>query len=359
VEGDEIQVLHGLEPIRMRPGMYVGDTTDGSGLHHLLWELVGNVVDLHLARLATELHVDITQDGWVSVRDDGPGISTDVHPYQNVSTLEVVFTTLMATGPTTVRHLPHVHLTPSLMGVGLCVVNALSTRTEVETTRDGKRWSMAFEQGRVASPLRNLGATLVEGTLIRFRPDPQIFESIELDLEHVRRHLQQLAWLSPLLRVFFQERRVHGRGGIRGWAEQIAGRAPDALFSTEQKVEDVYVDIALAWSGDRPPIIHSFVNMQSSRDHGTHVKGLYRAFAACAKDLGVTAKEFRKRIEPGLIAIVHVGLYDPKWGNPRKDQLLSPVAGMVVAKVLRDQFVEAKRLRSFFQSRLPRVPSAT
>ena len=354
VNGDEIQVLSGLGGVRNRPGMYVGNTDDGTGLHHLLWELVGNVVDLHLARLATELHVDVTDDGWVSVRDDGPGISTDVHPCHEATTLEIVFTTLMASGPTTPRHTPHVHLTPSLMGVGLCVVNALSTRTEVETTRDGKRWAMAFERGEVATPLQDLGATSVEGTLIRFRPDAQIFSSIELDLEHVRDRLQQVAWLTPLLRVFFQERRVNGRGGLRGWAEQHAAGAAVAMFSTEQMVDDVYVDIALAWRDDGAPVIHSFVNMQSSRDHGTHVEGLYRAFAACAKDLGVTATELRKRIEPGLIAIIHVGLYDPRWGNPRKDQLMSPVAADVVAKVLRDQFVISKHLREFFESRLPR-----
>jgi DNA gyrase subunit B len=354
VKDDEIQVLKGLEPIRKRPGMYVGSTDDGTGLHHLLCELVGNVVDLHLARQATEMHVDLTSDGWVSVRDDGPGISTDVLPRHQASALEVVFTKLMASGPTSPRHTPHVHLTPSLMGVGLCVVNALSTRTEVETTRHGKRWAMAFERGTVVTSLRSLGPTSVEGTLIRFRPDPQIFKSIEFNLVHVRDHLQQVAWLSPVLRVFFQERRVYGRGGLRGWAEQLAGGTPDASFSTEQKVDDVYVDIALAWSGDRAPIVRSFVNMQSSRGHGTHVDGLYSAFAACAKDLGVTSKEFRKRIEPGLIAIIHVGLYDARWGNPCRDQLISPVAGKVVAKVLRDQFVEAKRLREFFESRVRR-----
>lgn len=147
---------------------------------------------------------------------------------------------------------------------------------------------------------------------------------------------------------------MYGRGGLRGWAEQLAGGSPDAIFSTEQKVDDVYVDVALAWCGDRAPIIHSFVNMQSSREHGTHVQGLYRAFDASAKTMGVTNEEFRERIEPGLIAIIHVGLYDARWGNPRRDQLISPVAGEVVAKVLRDQFGEAKRLRGFFESRVSR-----
>ena len=248
---DEIQVLKGLAGIRKRPGMYVG-STDSGGMHHLLWEVVANVVDLHLARLATELHVEIT-DAWASVRDDGPGISTDLRRGHAVSWLEVAFRQLMATGPTSVRHVPHVHLTPSMIGVGLCVVNALSTRTEVETSGGGTRWAMAFERGEIATPLTDLGPTTAEGTLIRFRPDPEIFASTTFDLARIGDRLQQLAWLNPLLRVFFQGRRLLGRGGLRGWAEQLAGGAPEALFSTEHKVDDVYVDLALAWRGDQAP----------------------------------------------------------------------------------------------------------
>jgi DNA gyrase subunit B len=353
MKDDDVPVLRELDPIRKRPGMYVGGT-DATGVHHLLWEVVGNVVDLHLARFATELHVDVADDGWVVVRDDGPGISTDLYPGTQASTLEIVFTKVTPAGQTSQRLTPHVHLTPTLRGVGVGVVNALSMRTEVETTRAGKRWVMAFERGRVATPLRSLGATTVEGTTIRFRPDPQIFTSTEIDLEQVRAHLQQVAWLSPLLRVFLQGRRISGRGGLRGWAELLAGRTPDASFSTEQKVDAVYVDLALAWRGNREPIIHSFVNMQSTRGHGTHVQGLDRAFAACAKDLGVSHKVFRARVEPGLIAMIHVGLFDPRWGNPTKDQLLSPVAGEVVEQVLGEELVVAKSLRTFFERRLRR-----
>jgi len=350
VKDDEIRVLKGLEGIRKRPGMYVGDTHDGSGLHHLLWELVGNVVDQYLGRQVTELHVDITDDGWVSVRDDGPGISIAPHGNENKSVLEVVFTTLRANGDPGLRTTPHIHLTPSWMGIGACVVNALSTRTEVETTRDGTRWEMAFERGEVASALRSLGPSAIEGTQIRFRPDPEIFESIEFDLVQIHEHLQQVAWLAPHLRVFLKEQRIRARGGIRGWAQQLAGSSPEAVFSIERNVDDVYVDIALAWSGRRAPIIHSFVNMQPSREHGTHVDGMRRAFTAVAYDLGVP--DLAKRIEAGLIAIIHVGLFDPRWGQPTRSQLLTPVAGVVVEKVLTEKLVGAKQLRSFFEDRL-------
>lgn len=332
--------------------MYVGDTDDGSGLHHLLWEVIGNVVDLHLGRLATEVHVDITADGWVSVRDDGPGISVERTQGRDVSDLEAAFTIVFPGGPPNRLQIPHIHLTPSLRGVGLSVVNALSKRCEVETTRAGVRWAMAFERGEVVSPLHSLGATALEGTSIRFCPDPQIFRTVEIDLDHVCEHLQHAAWLSPLLRVFFQGRRMSGRGGLRGWAEQLAGGSPDAVFSIEQNVDDVFVDIALAWRGVGAPNIHSFVNMQPSREHGTHVQGLRRAFAACARSLGVDGKEFTRSIEPGMNALVHVGLYDPRWGKPTRDHLTSPAAGKAVAKVLRKQFVEEKQLREFFTARV-------
>lgn len=328
--------------------MYVGET-DATGMHHLIWEVVGNVIDQHLARQATELHVDVSRDGWVTVRDDGPGIRVD--PFQGSTVLETMFMTLMASGALH-GQTPHVHLTPSMCGVGVCVVNALSERTEVETTRDGHRWAIAFERGEVATPLHRLGPTSIEGTAIRFKPDTEIFPGAEIDLEHVREHLQQAAWLSPLLCVFFQERRLNGRGGLRGWADELANGRPEAAFSIESKVGDVYVDLALAWSGDQAPRIHSFVNMQSSRSHGTHVDGMDPAFAAIAAELGVGPKVFRRRIDPGLIAIIHVGLYDPRWGDPCKDQLLSPEAGKVVEAVLREQLVEKKRLREFFASRV-------
>lgn len=350
---DKEPVLRGLESIRKRPGMYVGGT-GAEGLHHLLWEVVGNVVDQHLARAATELHVDVTDDGWIAVSDDGPGISTRPYPGTEASTLEIVFTKLAAGGHTDLRRTAHVHLSPTLNGAGVGSVNALSARTEVETTRDGQRWAIAFERGPVATPLRSLGPTTREGTTLRFRPDPQIFRTTVIDLELVRAHLQQVAWLSPLLRVFLQGRRVSGRGGLRGWAEQLAGGTPEASFSTEQRVDDVYVDLALAWRGDRDPVIHSFVNMHSSPAHGTHVQGLQRAFAACAKDLGVSRKVFSACVEPGLIAMVHVGMFAPRWGNPMKDQLVSPVAGEVVAKVLIQELVAEKTLRTFFERRLDR-----
>jgi DNA gyrase subunit B len=315
--------------------MYVGDTADGSGLHYLLFEVVESVVDLHLAREVSELHVTIAEDGWVTIRDDGPGFSIAIPPREEASELELFFTTL--------RVRPNPANPKRVRGFGFGLISALSTRTEVETTRSGTRWAIAFERGVVSSPLRRAGGTTVEGTLIRFRPDPQIFKSVAFDAEHVREHLQHAAWLNPLLRVFFQERRLTGRGGLRGWAAQLAGEEPELLFSTEQTLDDIHVEVALAWRGTGEPVVHSFVNMRSSSNHGTHVQGMYSAFDNV---------DDRGCLERGLIAIIHVSLDNARWRDATRAELTSPEAGVAVSRVLREHLVGTQRFRDVIERRL-------
>jgi DNA gyrase/topoisomerase IV subunit B len=317
--------------------MYVGDTADGSGMHDLIWEVIGNVVDLHLARNATELRMDVAPDGWITVRDDGPGIS--VAPAQGTTrtVLEDVFTSLH-TGPTYDGHTPHVHVSTSLQGFGLAVANALSARLEVETTRDGVRWAQAYERGLPVTAVRRLGATSIEGTSIRFRPDPEIFGAVAVDVTHVRERLQQIAWLNPLLRVMFQDHRLPGRGGLRTWVEQVAtARGPfDALYSTHAYSGGVFVDVAVGWASSAEPMIRSFVNVRETLS-GTHVIGLWRGFSEYAHRLGTSARgteAVRTALEPGLVAILHVGLYSPAFGGPTFGHLISPTAGKAVRQVL-------------------------
>jgi len=338
----QIQVLSSVEAVRKRPGMYVGDTR-GDGLYHLLWEVIGNVIDLHLRRDATELHVDITEDSWVTIRDDGPGIP--VCPVTTgESVLECVLTKLHA-GATYDGHYPHVHICPGLVGVGLVVVNALSRRLEVETTVDGTRWAMRFERGVPTSPLRRLGPTSIDGTLIRFQPDPSIFESTELDVERVRARLQQLAWLNPFLGIWFQERTLKARGGVRRWAESLAASRGDVLarYSTCQNRDGVYVDLALAWTNGDDLDVRCFVNANETRS-GTHVAGMWRGLARVARTLGAPdrpAENARKVLGRGLVAIVHVGLFGPQFASPTRDHLASPIAGTAVAGVLASDLPEA------------------
>lgn len=349
---DDIQVLTGLAPIRKRPAMYIGDV-DRDGVQNLVFEVVGNVVDLHLRRDATEVLVELSSDGWCTVRDDGPGIPIDVVPHSGKSALETVFTSLHA-GATYDGHHPHVHLTQGMFGVGVAAVSALSMRVEVETTRAGVRYAQAFARGEVASPLRELGPTTIEGTTVRFQPDPEIFfKGVAFDEPRIAARLQELAWLNPLLHVYFQERRLPSRGGVRGWAAELATAPIVARFSTCQELDDVYVDLALAWTEAKDIDVHCFVNMSRSVG-GSHVEGIWQGLAAAADALEIhdSPVRLRERLEPGLIALVHVGLFQPQWGSPSRDQLVSPAAGMAVARLLARTIPQAARRNPALLARL-------
>ncbi|NVB81571.1 MAG: hypothetical protein HOV81_24470 [Kofleriaceae bacterium] len=315
--------------MRRRPGMYVGDTNTFAGIYHLIFEVVGNTVDQYYARAATEVAVDLGPDSWITVRDDGPGIPADL--------IERIFTTLSTSG-TVDGHFPHVHVA-AWRGVGLAVVSAVSTRVEVETTRDGVRWAQAFERGEPVTTLRRLGATEIEGTTIRFRPDPTIFRSIELDVGAVRSRLQELAWLLPHLRVFLDERRIHGRGGLVGMARELAGPAPiDATFAIERLQDEIFVDIGIAWAGRDAPRVRSFVNTLATIEDGKHVDGFWQGLAAYARDCGAAARTVsavRELLGPGLAAAIRIDMIHPKYGNPRKDQLQNPEAATAVLKAVR------------------------
>lgn len=356
---DQIQVLQGLEPVRKRPGMFVGDTDGPEGRHHLLWEVVGNVIDLHLAHHASELHVVLGPDAWVTVRDDGPGIPTD-RDHHGTTVLESALTMLRASG-TFDGHFPHVHLTPNWAGVGLAVVNALSERLEIETTYRGVRWCQAYERGIAVSQLRRIGPTAHEGTTVRFRPDPLIFREIMLDAELIRARLKELAWLNPHLRVLWQERRVRTRGGVPGWSHHLAiQRGPlECSYGIDLVENGIKVDIGLAWNQCGGSSLKSFVNMQPTIDGGAHVDGLWAAFLEHARSRKSPARRLahvREALALGLVAVVHVGLYDPKYGSPRRDHLKSPEAGEAVKSALlaaiNSKRASAHRFQQFLRERL-------
>ncbi len=361
---DSIQVLQGLGGVRRRPGMYVGNTDDGSGLLHMVLELVGNSIDQHLAGHVTELWVAMSDDGWISIRDDGSGIPTDLLPLRHdeppISLLEHVFTRLHM-GPTFDGHVPHVHVSTGVQGFGVAVVSALSERVIVETTYKGVRWTQTFERGERVTPLLRLGPTAREGTTVRFRPDPLIFKNVELDRRGTEARLQELAWLSPQLRVFWNERRLRARGGIAGLTQQIAAERGDVQFryALKQTVGDVHVEIAFAWNRDGEEVVRSYVNMQPTLGNGTHVSGIWRGLAEYARSrnaLARRARHVREAVGRGLVAVVHVGLYDPRFGSPTRDQLQNPEAADAVRTALRTTLVErqyyAWDVRRFLDERL-------
>jgi DNA gyrase subunit B len=360
---DQIQVLDGLEAVRKRPGMYIGDVRDGSGLTHMLFEVVGNAIDQHLARRARRVRVDLDDD-WVTIEDDGPGIPVAVHPHHDRPVIEVVFTTLHA-GATFDGHHPHVHVTRGLRGVGLAAVNALCARLEVESRRDGKRWRMAFERGAVVEPLASHGATSRSGTRIRYRPDPQIFTSgTTTNAIGVEARLRELAWLNPLLAIDWRGHELPGRGGPAAWVRALAGElVGDTVVSVHRTIEDAEVDLAFGWRATRSdaPLIHSFVSQACTRDGGTHVQGFWRGLVDGLAPLagGASRRAIRELFGAGLVAVVNVGLYDPRFGGPTKDRLTSPIAARVTRRAVLDalhaaqQPGAARELDAFLRERLP------
>jgi DNA gyrase subunit B len=342
---DSITVLEGLEPVRKRPGMYVGDVRDGTALHHLVWEVVGNSIDQHLARRARHLRVDV-DERWITVEDDGPGIPIDRTP-SGRSALERVFTTLHP-GATWDGHFPHVHIAPSLKGVGVAVVNALSARMEVESRRRGTLHRIAFERGKVTQPLESCGRTSKTGTRVRFQPDPEIFGCTRLDCSRIEARLRELAWLHPLLDLSWQGALLPGREGLTGWVRELAGatRLHEPVLAVTGLHGDVWVDLALAWrdSSVRSVDLRTFVNA-SPVGSGTHVNGLWQGLA---RALGGRAGPVRELLEPDMIGIVHVCLLDPRFGSPTRDLLENPEAAQAICAVVS----EAIRRLSYTSSEL-------
>lgn len=328
--------------------MYVGNTADGSGLHHLIWTVVGNVVDQHLMRCATEVRVEVTEDGWVVVRDDGPGISIDIARRSDRPVLEYVLTRLNTWWPAFDGYVFRGHPGVGMHGVGLAMVNALSTRLEVTTTRNSIRWTQAFERGEVASELRSLGPTKLEGTAILFRPDPEIFGTIELDLARIGDRLQQIAWLNPLLRVFWQERRLSGRGGLRGWVASLG--TVESLVSTSHVVDGILVDLALGWGATPGTTLRSFVNMHETMD-GSHVDGIWRALHDSIGG-SISRTELQAALGPGLVGIVHVGLDAPSFRGRCRNHLENPEAEQAVRKLVEAELSRGVRVRDFLRRRV-------
>jgi DNA gyrase subunit B len=347
---ENIEVLEGLEAVRRRPGMYLGDVRDGSALHHMVWEIVGNSIDQHLARRVRHLRVDL-DERWVTVEDDGPGIPVEAVLHGR-SALDLIFTTLHC-GPTWDGHFPHVHLTSSLHGVGVAAVNAVCGRLEVESRRRGTLWRAAFERGRTVSPLEHCGRTSSTGTRVRFRPDPEIFGHSHVDEAKIEARLRELAWLNPLLDVRWQGASLPGRDGLSGYVREIAASelVCEPLCIT-RLIHDVWVDLAIGWQKHGAPELRTFVNQMATKE-GTHITGLWQGFA---RAFGARVGPVRELIEPGLVAVLHVGLLEPKFGAPTRDQLTTPAARSAVREALRQTLPSVLRSRgelgAFLRQRL-------
>jgi DNA gyrase/topoisomerase IV subunit B len=351
--GKDIQVLEGLEPVRKRPGMFIGGTGK-PGLHHLLWEIVDNAVDEATNGFATLIEVTLHADGRsASVSDNGRGIPVDVHPIKKIPTLELILTTLHSGGKFDNRN----YITSGgLHGVGSSVVNALSEDLVATVRRNGKTYQQRFTRGRPAGKLKVVGEnSRGTGTTVFFRPDTEIFESTEFEPDWIRENLEVKTYLNPRLKIVFRDERngqryeYHHEGGIAEYLNYLVNqiKAPpihNGPFVLKQSSlqNGTRVEVALQWTEAPKEEIRSFVNGIPTRDGGTHEQGLKDAVRSAVRaymethdllprNLELTADDIRE----GLVAIVSLFMVEPQFQGQTKEKLNNPEARSLVTAAVR------------------------
>ncbi|WP_431271746.1 DNA topoisomerase (ATP-hydrolyzing) subunit B [Dankookia sp. P2] len=353
-----ITVLRGLEAVRKRPGMYIGDTDDGSGLHHMAFEIIDNAVDEAQAGYASRVEVTLNGDGSVTVRDDGRGIPVDMHEEEGVSAAEVVLTRLHAGGKFNQNSYK---VSGGLHGVGAAVVNALSEWMEVKIWRNGQEHFIRFEHGETVKPLTVTGAsTEHNGTEVTFKPSAGTFTKVEYDFAILERRLRELAFLDPGLAIALKDDRhvpaqeifFQFRGGLTAFVEWLdQGKEPlfkPPIAVQSKEIEGIKVEIAMWWNTTPREVTLCFTNNIPQRDGGTHQAGfrqaLTRVVMKYAEELARKEKVelSGEDMREGLTCVLSVKVPDPEFSSQTKEKLVSsevqPVVQMAVADAVSHWF---------------------
>ena len=360
-QADSIKVLKGLDAVRKRPGMYIGDTDDGTGLHHMVYEVVDNSIDEALAGYCQNIDVKINKDGTVTVKDDGRGIPVDIHKGEKKSAAEVIMTQLHAGGK--FDHDSY-KVSGGLHGVGVSVVNALSEKLKLEINRDGKKYLIEFINGEAKSPLKAIGKSKEKGTQITFLPSKEIFSSIKFNGNILIKRMRELAFLNRGIKINFtdasqkKEKNINFRfdGGVSEFVdfldekrERLKNKNGNDLFkkpiNVEGKKENLEIECSLKWNASYSEDLLPYTNNIYQRDGGTHLLGFRSALTRVVNKYANEHNLLKKNkftisgddIKEGLTCVLSIKIPDPKFSSQTKDKLVSSEVRMIVETIISEK----------------------
>ncbi len=360
-QADSIKVLKGLEAVRKRPGMYIGDTDDGTGLHHMVYEVVDNSIDEALAGYCKNINVKINFDGTITVNDDGRGIPVDIHKGEKKSAAEVIMTQLHAGGK--FDHDSY-KVSGGLHGVGVSVVNALSEKLKLEIYRDGKKYFIEFKNGEAKAPLKVIGKSKQSGTQITFLPSNEIFSSIKFSANILIKRMRELAFLNKGIKITFidatqkkeKTQEFKFDGGVLEFVdfldhkrEKLQNKNGNDLFRKpvyiEGKKDNIEIECSLKWNASYVEEVLPYTNNIFQKDGGTHLLGFRSALTRIINKYANEHNLLKKNkltisgddIKEGLTCVLSVKIPDPKFSSQTKDKLVSSEIRMIVENFINEK----------------------